>query len=119
MKGGLNRSGLFNQWSLGKKSLLLNFTKPEAIALAKELIKKSDVVVDNFATGVMEELGFGYEELKKIKPDIIVASISGYGHSGPQKDYMGYGPAMAPLSGMSSTDGICRWFAARNWSLTG
>jgi crotonobetainyl-CoA:carnitine CoA-transferase CaiB-like acyl-CoA transferase len=105
MKGGLNRSGLFNQWSLGKKSLLLNFTKPEAIAIAKELIKKSDVVVDNFATGVMEELGFGYEELKKIKPDIIVASISGYGHSGPQKDYMGYGPAMAPLSGMSALTG--------------
>jgi len=105
MKGGLNRSGLFNQWSLGKKSLLLNFTKTEAIAIAKELIKKSDVVVDNFATGVMEELGFGYEELKKIKPDIIVASISGYGHSGPQKDYMGYGPAMAPLSGMSALTG--------------
>ena len=105
MKGGLNQSGLFNQWSLGKKSLLLNFTKPEAVALAKELIKKSDVVVDNFATGVMEELGFGYEELKKIKPDIIVAAISGYGHSGPQKDYMGYGPAMAPLSGMSALTG--------------
>jgi crotonobetainyl-CoA:carnitine CoA-transferase CaiB-like acyl-CoA transferase len=105
MKGGLNRSGLFNQWSLGKKSLLLNFTKPEATAIAKELIKKSDVVVDNFATGVMEELGFGYEELKKIKPDIIVASISGYGHSGPQQDYMGYGPAMAPLSGMSALTG--------------
>jgi len=105
MKGGVNRSGLFNQWSLGKKSLLLNFTNPEAIAIAKELIKKSDVVVDNFATGVMEELGFGYEELKKIKPDIIVASISGYGHSGPQKNYMGYGPAMAPLSGMSTLTG--------------
>lgn len=105
MKGGLNRSGLFNQWSLGKKSLLLNFTKPEAVALAKELIKKCDVVVDNFATGVMEDLGFSYEELKKINPDIIVASISGYGHSGPQKNYMGYGPAMAPLSGMSTLTG--------------
>jgi benzylsuccinate CoA-transferase BbsF subunit len=53
----------------------------------------------------MEELGLGYDELKKIKPDIIVASISGYGHSGPLKDYMGYGPAMAPLSGMSSLTG--------------
>jgi crotonobetainyl-CoA:carnitine CoA-transferase CaiB-like acyl-CoA transferase len=105
MQGGLNRSGLFNQWSLGKKSLLLNFTKPEAIAIAKELIKKSDVVVDNFATGVMEELGFGYDELKKIKPDLIAASISGYGHSGPLKEYMGYGPAMAPLSGMSALTG--------------
>ena len=105
MKGGVNRSGLFNQWSLGKKSILLNFAKPESLVLAKELIKKSDVVVDNFATGVMEHLGLGYEELKKIKPDIIMASISGYGHTGPQKDYMGYGPAMAPLSGLSSLTG--------------
>jgi len=105
MKGGVNRSGLFNQWSLGKKSLLLNFAQLEGIAIAKELIKKSDVVVDNFATGVMEHLGLGYEELKNLKPDIIVASISGYGHSGPQKDYMGYGPAMAPLSGLSSLTG--------------
>ncbi|MGE0825394.1 MAG: CaiB/BaiF CoA transferase family protein [Candidatus Binatia bacterium] len=105
MKGGVNRSGLFNQWSLGKKSLLLNFTKPEAVAIATELIKKSDVVVDNFATGVMEDLGLSYDELKKINPQIIVASISGYGHSGPQKDYMGYGPAMAPLSGMSTLTG--------------
>jgi crotonobetainyl-CoA:carnitine CoA-transferase CaiB-like acyl-CoA transferase len=105
MKGGVNRSGLFNQWSLGKKSLLLNFDKPEGLALAKELIKKCDVVVDNFATGVMERLGLSYEELKTIKPDIIVASITGYGHTGPQKDYMGYGPAMAPLSGLSSVTG--------------
>lgn len=105
MKGGVNRSGLFNQWSLGKKSLLLNFEKPEGLELVKELIKKCDVVVDNFATGVMERLGLNYEELKKIKPDIIAASITGYGHTGPQKDYMGYGPAMAPLTGMSSMTG--------------
>jgi crotonobetainyl-CoA:carnitine CoA-transferase CaiB-like acyl-CoA transferase len=105
MKGGVNRSGLFNQWSLGKKSLLINFDKPEGIALVKELIKKCDVVVDNFATGVMERLGLSYEELKKIKPDIIVASICGYGHTGPQKEYMGYGPAMAPLTGMSAMTG--------------
>lgn len=105
MKGGVNRSGLFNQWSLGKKSLLLNFDKPEGLALVKELIKNCDVVVDNFATGVMERLGLNYEELKKIKPDLIVASITGYGHTGPQKEYMGYGPAMAPLTGLSALTG--------------
>lgn len=105
MKGGVNRSGLFNQWSQGKKSILLNFSKPAGIAIAKALIKKSDVVVDNFATGVMEHPGLGYDELRKIKPDLIIASISGYGHTGPQKDYMGYGPAMAPLSGLSALTG--------------
>ncbi len=105
MKPGVNRCGLFNQWSQGKKSTLLNFVKLEAIAIAKELIKKSDVVVENFATGVMDHLGLGYEELKKIKPDIIMASISGYGHTGPLRNYMGYGPAIAPLTGLSSLTG--------------
>jgi benzylsuccinate CoA-transferase BbsF subunit len=105
MKPGRNRSAVFNQWAQGKKSLLLNFTKSAGLAIAKELIKKSDVVVDNFATGVMDHLGLSYEELKKIKPDIIVASICGYGHTGPQRHYMAYGPAIAPLTGLSSLTG--------------
>jgi crotonobetainyl-CoA:carnitine CoA-transferase CaiB-like acyl-CoA transferase len=102
---GVNRCPLFNQWSQGKKSLLLNVTKPEGLAIAKELIRQSDVVVDNFATGVMERLGLGYDDLKKIKPDLIVASISGYGHTGPQRSYMAYGPAIPPLTGLSSLTG--------------
>ncbi|MGE0680380.1 MAG: CaiB/BaiF CoA transferase family protein [Candidatus Binatia bacterium] len=102
---GVNRCPLFNQWSQGKKSLLLNATTPEGLAIAKELIRKSDVVVDNFATGVMDRLGLGYDELKKIKPDIIVASISGYGHTGPQRQYMAYGPAIPPLTGLSAMTG--------------
>lgn len=105
MEGGVNRSGIFNEWSMGKKSLLLNVAKPEGMEIVKELIKNSDVVVDNFATGVMNNLGLNYDELKKIKPDIIVASISGYGHTGPMQKYMGYGPAMAPISGLSSLTG--------------
>jgi len=105
VKPSPNTSGYFNQWSQGKKSLSLNLSKPEALAIAKKLIQSCDVVLDNFANGVMEELGLGYEELKKIKPDIIVASICGYGHSGPQQDYMGYGPAIAPITGLSSLTG--------------
>jgi crotonobetainyl-CoA:carnitine CoA-transferase CaiB-like acyl-CoA transferase len=105
MEPGLNRSVLFNQWSQGKKSVLLNLTKPEGIAVAKALVKKSDVVVENFATGVMDRLGLGYDELKTLKPDLIMASISGYGHTGPQRYYMAYGPAIAPLTGLSSLTG--------------
>jgi len=102
---GIDRNGLFNQWSQGKKSVSVNLTKAEGIAIAKELIAKSDVVVDNFATGVMERLGLSYDELKKINPNIIMASISGYGHTGPHKNYMAYGPAIAPLTGLSSLTG--------------
>ena len=102
---GLNRSGYFNQWNQGKKSMLLNLAAPGAIEIARRLIAKSDVVVENFATGVMERLGLGYEELRQVKPDIIMASISGYGHTGPQRSYMGYGPAIVPLSGLASLTG--------------
>ncbi|HEX9595712.1 MAG TPA: CoA transferase [Anaerolineales bacterium] len=105
MEPGVNRCALFNQWGQGKKSLLLNLTTPKGIAIAKELIAKSDVVLQNFATGVMESLGLGYEELRKIKPDLIMASISGYGQTGPQRKYMAYGPAMPPLAGLSSLTG--------------
>jgi crotonobetainyl-CoA:carnitine CoA-transferase CaiB-like acyl-CoA transferase len=105
MEPDVNRSGYFNQWSQGKKSILLNLSKPEGIAIAKQLVAKSDVVVENFATGVMDQLGLSYEALKQVKPDIIMASISGYGHTGPQRKYMGYGPAVAPLTGLASLTG--------------
>ncbi|MBM4259409.1 MAG: CoA transferase [Deltaproteobacteria bacterium] len=105
VKPGFDSSGPFNQWNQGKKSIRLNLRKDEGVALAKEIILKSDVVIDNFATGVMDELGLGYEELKKLKPDVVVASISGYGHTGPLQDYMGYGPAIPPLTGLSALTG--------------
>jgi crotonobetainyl-CoA:carnitine CoA-transferase CaiB-like acyl-CoA transferase len=101
----VNTSGYFNQWNQGTKSIALNLSKPEAVAIAKQLVQTCDVVVENFATGVMARLGLGYEDLKKTKPDLIMASISGYGHTGPQRHYMGYGPAMAPLAGLSSLTG--------------
>lgn len=101
----LNTVGYFNQWNQGTKSIALNLSKPEAVVIAKQLATTCDVVVQNFATGVMERLGLGYEELKKAKPDIIMASISGYGQNGPQRRYMGYGPAMGPLAGLASLTG--------------
>ena len=103
----LNTVGYFNQWNQGTKSITLDLSKPEAIAIAKRLAATCDVVIQNFATGVMERLGLGYEELRKVKPDLIMASISGYGQTGPQRQYMGYGPAMGPLSGLSLTHRIC------------
>jgi len=101
----LNTCGYFNQWNQGTKSITLNLSKPEAVAIAKRLAATCDIVIQNFATDVMERLGLGYEDLKKVKPDIIMASISGYGQTGPQRLYMGYGPAMGPLSGLSSLTG--------------
>jgi benzylsuccinate CoA-transferase BbsF subunit len=105
MEPSLDRCGYYNQWNQGKKSIQLNFSHPEAIAIAKELAATADVVVDNFATGVMDGFGLGHAGLRKLKPDLIVASITGYGHTGPQKDYMGYGPAIVMISGLASLTG--------------
>ena len=101
----IDSSGYFNQWNQGKRSVQLSLGEPGAIEVVKELVAHCDVLVENFATGVMERLGLGYETLREIRPDLIMASISGYGETGPWREYMGYGPAISPLSGLSSLSG--------------
>ena len=101
----LNSSGMFNQWNQGKRSVGVNLSHPDGIDIIRDLVAQSDVVIQNFATGVLERLGLGYDKLKKIRPDIILASISGYGQSGPLKDYIAYGPAIPPLTGLAATTG--------------
>ncbi len=101
----LNTSSYFNQWEQAKLSCELDLTDPEAIGLVKELAGRCDVVLENFATGVMDRLGLGYDALREINPSIIVASISGYGSDGPLADFMGYGPTTGPLSGLSALTG--------------
>jgi len=69
-----------------KKGILLDLKDPRGKQLLHRLVAKSDVVVENFATGVMERLGLGYDALRQIKPDLIYACSRGYGENGPYKD---------------------------------
>ncbi len=73
----------FHHFNLNKKDLAVNLKHPKGQEIFKRLVKISDVVVENFTPGTMERLGLGYEELKKIRPDIIYASLSGFGQTGP------------------------------------
>jgi benzylsuccinate CoA-transferase BbsF subunit len=107
--GGLNRSGYFNQYNQGKRSITLNFRNEAAHEVARRLVASSDVVTNNFAHGVMERMGFGYDALKRIRPDIIMISLSGYGDTGPYRDYVAYGPAQVPLSGLSALTSYKGW----------
>lgn len=75
-------STLFHAINRGKQSLTVDFKDPNGIALIKELVKKADVVIQNFRPGVIERLGLDYETLKTLKPDLVYASISGYGAEG-------------------------------------
>jgi len=95
----------FNTLNLNKLSVTLNLKKKKGVELAKKLIAKSDVVVDNFRPGVMERLGLGYDTLKKIKPDIIMLSASSHGGIGPEKAYSAYAVTFGPLGGVSHLTG--------------
>lgn len=97
---GPNRAGYFNQYNQGKKSILMNLARPEAVELVGEMVKQCDIVADNFAAGVMDKLGLGYDKLRKFKPDLIMISMSGYGQTGPFKGFIGYGPPASAASGM-------------------
>ncbi|MCY3949605.1 MAG: CoA transferase [Acidimicrobiaceae bacterium] len=101
----LDTNGYFNQYGQGKQSITIDLGTAGGRALAKRLALSCDLVVSNYATGVMDEWGLGYEALAAERPDVIVGAISGYGHHGPYQSYMGYGPTTGPLSGLASMTG--------------
>lgn len=80
------RSGFFVQQNRGKRSVCVDFTSDEGLALITELATTVDVVVENFTPGVLSRRGLGYDELCSRKPDLIMASISGFGQTGPHAD---------------------------------
>jgi benzylsuccinate CoA-transferase BbsF subunit len=93
--------GFENTWSRSKRGINLNMAKPQGIALAKRLVAWSDAVVENFTPRVMANWGLDYANLKSIKPDIIMLSLSTMGATGPQKDYVGFGPTVQAFSGLT------------------
>jgi benzylsuccinate CoA-transferase BbsF subunit len=88
-----------------KKSVTMNLAHPKGVQLAKQVISLSDVVIENFAPGVIERLGLGYEELCRVKPEIIMLSSAGLGHSGPDKDQVAYGTLIQCFTGWSVLQG--------------
>ena len=102
---GLDSSGYFNHFNRNKKSITLNMIRPEASEVFADLLRVSDVVIENFAVGVVERLGLSYEVISAEKPDIIMVSSSGTGHSGPHKDYVAYGSLLQHYTGWNSISG--------------
>lgn len=82
-----------------KRSITLNLKNDKARRIFFQLLAKSDVVVENFKRGTMEKLGLGYEEMRKVKPDIIYAALSGFGLDGPYKDRPSFAPLAEAMSG--------------------
>lgn len=101
----LEMNPLFHMLNRGKRGITVDFTKPQGTALLQELIKKSDVVADNYTPGVLDKYGLGYDSLEAIKSDIIVVSLCLAGHTGPLKGTRGYAPIITAISGLDSMVG--------------
>ena len=102
---GINQSGGFNLVNSNKLSCSLDLSHPDALEVAKGIIRVSDVLVENYATGSMERLGLGYDEVKKLQPDIIYMSLGAFGRSGPFKDLTGFHSVINLFSGLAAVTG--------------
>ncbi|OBG59770.1 carnitine dehydratase [Mycobacterium sp. E735] len=103
---GVNLGAGFNNHNVGKLGVTINLRADAGKQLLRELIALSDIVCENFAAGVLDRMGFGYDELRRIKPDIIYVSNCGFGHSGPYRDFKTWGPIVQALSGLTFTAGL-------------
>jgi benzylsuccinate CoA-transferase BbsF subunit len=101
----VDASAVFCQLNSNKLGITLNLSKPEGVDLAKKIVARSDIVLENFRPGVIEKLGLGYPALKEIKQDIIMLSISACGQKGPERHYVGYAPNFGALGGLSYLTG--------------
>lgn len=100
-----SESGYFMNLNRNKKSITLDLKKPKGKEIFRDLIKRVDVVIENFRPTTMEQLSLGYESLKEINPRIIYTSISGFGHFGRYKDRPGYDIIGQAMGGIMSVTG--------------
>ncbi len=105
-QSGLEFGGGFNNHNTEKLGITLNLRTVAAKEVLTRLIKVSDAVTENFAAGVLERWGFGYEALKGIKPDIVYVSNCGFGHEGPYAKYKTWGPIVQAISGLTLTSAL-------------
>lgn len=102
----MNSDGHFNDMHAMKRSVTLNTRTPRGLELAKKLVAMSDIVIENFSAGVLKSWGIGFEEMQKLRPDIIYVSMAGLGHTGPRAHFQTMGPSVQALSGLTYTSGL-------------
>jgi benzylsuccinate CoA-transferase BbsF subunit len=106
---GPDESPVFDILNLNKLSVCLNLAEARAVEIAKRLVGKSDVVVENMRPGVIARLGLDYEALSGVKPDIVYLSSSACGQTGPHRQHAGYAPNFAGAAGLCYVSGYEDW----------
>ena len=99
------QSVYFGAYNRGKKSICLDLRQAAGKAVFFDLLKSADMVLENFRPGTMEKMGLGYDELTKVKPDIILIRVSGFGQYGPYKDRPAYDSLGQAMSGLMMLTG--------------
>jgi crotonobetainyl-CoA:carnitine CoA-transferase CaiB-like acyl-CoA transferase len=95
----------FWNWNLNKRSVVLNLRNPRGRQVLLDLVPKFDVIIENYAPGVIERLDLEYETIKKVHPSIIYAQVKGYGSTGPYSDYLAYDMCAQAAAGTFSITG--------------
>ena len=94
------QAGYFNQQNVGKRGICVNLDAAGGADLIKQLVARADVLIENFRPDVMGRLGLGYDVLKQINPRLVMLSISGFGHNGPESRRAAYAPIVHAESGL-------------------
>ena len=95
----------FKMANRNKRCVTMNFSSPKGAELFKELIKTTDVLIENFRTGTMEKWGLGWEELKEINPRLVMVRVTGFGQTGPYRHRPGFGTVAEVFSGFANMTG--------------
>jgi crotonobetainyl-CoA:carnitine CoA-transferase CaiB-like acyl-CoA transferase len=99
-----DQSAYFARLNAGKQSIAIDFTKPAARELVFDMVRKADVVIENFSPGVMKKYGFDEPSLRLVKPDIVYCAVSGFGQTGPLHSLQAYAHLINAISGMMELD---------------
>lgn len=100
-----NNSGYYNYMNRNKLAVQLDVSTPKGLELCKKILEITDIMIENYAFGVMKRLGLGYEAVREVNPKIIYVSMTSFGSAGPMKDYVMYGRPQVYISGLAYTTG--------------
>ncbi|HJL52268.1 MAG TPA: CoA transferase [Arenicellales bacterium] len=97
-----NRQGVTNKLNRNKLGLCIDGKSDQGREVLIDLIRHSDIVVENFSANAMSDLGLGWDDMRLVNPSIIYVAMPGFGHSGPHRDFVAYGTIVEPMCGLTS-----------------